>query len=161
MANVKFPGLEEYEKKLAKLGKNATKVAGAAVYKGAGIVADEVREQIKTIPISFGYGTPEAPIPAGVTPWQKQGLLDGMGVSPMENDKGYINVKIGFDGYNKTKTEQYPQGQPNQLIARAVESGTSFRQKSPFIRPAIRNSQARAEEAMAKVIDDEIEKIMD
>ena len=98
-------------------------------------------------------------IPGGVTAPQKAGLIDGMGISPMQDDGGYLNVKIGFDGYNATKTEKYPQGQPNQLVARGVESGTSWKQKKPFIRPAINASKSRAEAEMARILDQEIEKI--
>ena len=79
----------------------------------------------------------------------------------MQDQNGYLNVKIGFDGYNRTKTDQYPQGQPNQLVARGVESGTSWKQKHPFIRPAVTRARKKAEEKMAEVLDYEIKKIMD
>ena len=79
----------------------------------------------------------------------------------MKDDAGYLNVKIGFDGYNAMRTEKYPQGQPNQLVARGVESGTSWKQKHPFVRPAINASRKRAEAKMAEVLDKEIEKVMD
>lgn len=78
----------------------------------------------------------------------------------MQNDKGYLNVKIGFDGYNRTKTEKYPKGQPNQLVARGVESGTSWKQKKPFIRPAVNRTKKKAEQMMAEILDKEINKIM-
>ena len=114
---------------------------------------------IKALPIVRGYGTTENPLPGGVTAPQKAGLIDGMGISPMQDDGGYLNVKIGFDGYNATKTEEYPQGQPNQLVARGVESGTSWKEKKPFIRPAINASKSRAAAEMALILDQGIEKI--
>lgn len=159
MAKITFPGLNDYELMISKLSKGVDDIAGKAIYAGAGIVADAIKENIKALPIVRGYGTTENPLPGGVTAPQKAGLIDGMGISPMQNDAGYLNVKIGFDGYNATKTEEYPQGQPNQLVARGVESGTSWKQKKPFIRPAINASKSRAEAEMARILDQEIEKI--
>ena len=87
---------------------------------------------------------------------EKQGLLDGFGVSPMQDDGGYINVKLGFDGYNGVKTKKYPKGQPNALIARVTESGSSYREKTPFIRPAVNASKKQAEQAGQMKIDEKI-----
>ena len=159
MAKITFPGLNDYELMISKLSKGVDDIAGKAIYAGAGIVADAIKENIKALPIVRGYGTAENPLPGGVTAPQKAGLIDGLGISPMQSDAGYLNVKIGFDGYNATKTEKYPQGQPNQLVARGVESGTSWKQKKPFIRPAINASKSRAEAEMARILDQEIEKI--
>ena len=160
MAKITFPGLSDYELMISKLSKDVDDIAGKAIYAGAGIVADAIKENIKALPIVRGYGTEKDPLPGGVTAPQKAGLIDGMGISPMQDDGGYLNVKIGFDGYNATKTDKYPQGQPNQLVARGVESGTSWKKKSPFIRPAINASKQRAEDEMARILDEEIEKVM-
>ena len=159
MAKITFPGLNDYELMISKLSKGVDDIAGKAIYAGAGIVADAIKENIKDLPIVRGYGTKENHLPGGVTAPQKAGLIDGLGISPMQNDGGYLNVKIGFDGYNATKTDKYPQGQPNQLVARGVESGTSWKQKKPFIRPAINASKSRAEAEMARILEQEIEKI--
>ena len=159
MAKITFPGLNDYELMISRLTKNVDSVAGKAIYAGAGIVADAIKENIKDLPIVRGYGTKENPLPGGVTAPQKAGLIDGLGIYPMQNEGGYLNVKIGFDDYNATKTDKYPQGQPNQLVARGVESGTSWKQKKPFIRPAINASKSRAEAAMARILDPEIETI--
>ena len=159
MAKITFPGLNDYELMISRLSKGVDDIAGKAIYAGAGIGADAIKENIKDLPIVRGYGTKENPLPGGVTAPQKAGLIDGLGISPMQDDGGYLNVKIGFDGYNATKTDKYPQGQPNQLVARGVESGTSWKEKKPFIRPAINASKSRAEAEMARILDQEIEKI--
>lgn len=161
MAKITFPGLNDYELMISRLSKNAADIAGRAIYTGAGIVADEIKSGIQSLPIVRGYGTAENPLPGGVTQPQKQGLLDGLGIAPLQDDGGYLNVKIGFDGYNRTKTEKYPQGQPNQLVARGVESGVSWKQKHPFVRPAVNRSRKRAETAMAEALDEEIKKIVE
>ena len=159
MAKITFPGLADYELMLSKLEDGSEEIIGKAVYAGAGIVADAIKSSIQSLPIVRGYGTDSNPLPGGVTSAQKAGLIDGLGISRMQDDAGYLNVKIGFDGYNNTRTEKYPQGQPNQLVARGVESGTSWKQKKPFVRPAVTKSRKQAENTMAKIIDEEIEKL--
>mgnify|MGYP000482314503 CR=1 FL=1 len=130
MAKISFKGLEDYELRLSKLAdrKEIERIAGQAIYEGAAIMADEIKDSIEGLPVVTGYGTESNPIPGGVTAVQKAGLIDGLGIAPMQDDAGFLNVKIGFDGYNRTKTEKYRQGQPNQLVARGVESGTSWKQ---------------------------------
>lgn len=135
-----FKGLEEYERKLSQIAKDIKKICGRTTYEGAKIIADEIRKGID--------GLPER---TGVT---KRGLQSGFGISKLQNDDGYYNVKLGFDGYNEN-------GVPNQLMARAFESGTSKLQKHPFVRPAINHSKNRAESKMAEVLDDEMKKMMD
>ena len=160
MAKITFPGLKDYELMLSRLEDATDDMIGRAVYAGAGIVADAMKAGINSLPIVTGYGTDANPLPGGVTSAQKAGLLDGFGISPLQDDgSGYLNVKLGFDGYNRTLTEKYPQGQPNQLVARGVESGTSWKQKKPFIRPATTRSRKTAENEMKRVIDEEISKI--
>lgn len=144
---------------LSRLEESTDEMIGKAVYAGAGIVADAIKANIKSLPIVRGYGTEDNPLPGGVTAPQKAGLIDGLGIAPMQDDMGYLNVKIGFDGYNATKTEKYPQGQPNQLVARGVESGTSWKRKKPFIRLAVNSSRNRAEAEMARILDEEIKKV--
>ena len=161
MAKLTFRGLEEYELRISRLGKETERIAGEAIYEGAGIVADAVKANIHALPVVTGYGTSETPLPGGVTAVQKAGLIEGFGISKMQNDSGYLNVKVGFDGYNRTKTKKYPQGQPNQLVARGVESGTSWKQAHPFVKSAVSKSRKQAEKAMADKLDEEIEKIMD
>ena len=74
----------------------------------------------------------------------------------MQNDNGFLNVKIGFDGYNNVRTRTYPKGQPNALIARATESGSSVRKKTPFIRPAVNASKKQAIDSCKVVVDEKI-----
>ena len=160
MATLKFKGLEEYELRLSQLGKNIGKVAGRATYEGAKIMADEIKKSIEALPVVSGYGTDQNPLPGGVTISQKKGLIEGFGIAKLQNDGGYYNVKIGFDGYNSVKTEKYPQGQPNQLVARGVESGTSWKQAHPFVKPAVARARKATEQAMADTIEEETNKIM-
>ena len=92
----------------------------------------------------------------------REGLADSLGIASMQDDgTGYLNVKIGFDGYNGIKTQRWPNGQPNQMVARSVESGTTWMKKNPFVRKAVTASRKRALEYMKDSVDRSIEEIME
>lgn len=136
MARFEFSGIDNYIKQLNKL-QQSTKdgVVGKTVYAGAAVVADSVRRAIQALPVGDGRAQGDGLVDTVTLP-QKAGLLDGFGISRMKDDDGFVNVKLGFDGYNSTRTEKYPRGQPNALIARSVNSGTTFRKKqSLWTRP--------------------------
>ena len=78
----------------------------------------------------------------------------------MRDDKGYLNVKLGFDGYGRTKTKKYPKGVPNQLIARSVNTGTSFRKRNPFMDRAVRAKRKLAEKKMMETMGEGMKKEM-
>lgn len=154
-------GLDNYIAYLQSIEAVTDEMIGEAVYDMAKVVADKVRANIEALPAVSN----EANIAtyregySRLSDEEKQGLLDGFGVSPMQDDGGYINVKLGFDGYNSVKTKKYPKGQPNALIARVTESGSSYREKTPFIRPAVNAARKPAEKAGQAKIDEKIKSI--
>lgn len=161
MATIKFKNGDGYLKKISRIESSLkTKICGSAIYVAADIVADEVRKQLQSIPTDESYGTDEN-MSRGPKKVQKKGLYDSLGISPMsEDEKGNINVKIGFDGYNGVKTKRWPNGQPNQMVARSVERGTSFMKKNAFIKKAVSSSKAVALKKMKETVDEQIEKAM-
>lgn len=154
-------GLSNYIAYLQSIEAVTDEMIGEAVYDMAKVVADKVRANIEALPAVSneaniatyreGYSRLSEP--------EKQGLLDGFGVSPLQDDSGYRNVKLGFDGYNSVKTKKYPQGQPNALIARVTESGSRYREKTPFIRLAVNAARKPAEKAGQAKIDEKIKSI--
>lgn len=126
-----------------------------ALYDGAGIIADAVRENINKIPVE------DKPWKNGrksristITSAQKAGLLEGLGVAKHREEDGSVNTRIGFSGYNSHATMTHPNGEPNALVARSLESGTSFRAKTPIIRPAVNKVRQKAIDAMEKKFTD-------
>lgn len=160
MAKIKFDGLVKYEIMLSKLDSGTEKIIGKAIYGGAKIIADEIKKNIKSLPIIKPTQQKNETLLQGVTTDQRKGLEEGFGIAPMEYKNGYRSVKLGFDGYNRTYTKKFPKGQPNVLIARSVEGGTSVRKKIPFVRPAIRATKDKAQKEMSDIFDKEISKIM-
>ena len=159
MAKWTMHGMDEYAAYLQRIGKNTREILGAGVYAMANTVADAVRKNIEALPAKPDIEGIEAyrqGRKAQLTISEKKGLQEGFGISPMQNERGYLNVKLGFDGYNKVKTRKYPKGQPNVLIARSVESGSSVREKSPFIRPALRQTQNEALKKGQEAIEEKI-----
>ena len=152
-------GLEEYLAQLQDLEENTEDIIKKGIYEGAAVVVSTIRNATASLPVDNGHGTPGHKL-NGVTRIQKAGLLDGLGIAPMKEDGMGWNTKIGFDGYNNVKTRKYPGGQPNSLIARSIESGTSFRSPHPFVAPAARKAKAAAEKAMEVAIDTAIEAIV-
>ena len=163
-------GFEKYLKDLETLKKMSPHICGRAVYEGAKIVADAAAESAAALKVTKAvwggtYNGVDQGQQQGITEAQKAGLLSsnsggGLGLSRMKNDNGFYHVKLGYHGYNSQITEKYPHGQPNVMIARSLESGTSFRKKDPFIARAVRKSRAQAERKMAQTVDDETAKIM-
>lgn len=163
MAKFQVQGLDEYASKLQHFGKNYRENLKKAIYVGAAVVADAMKEAIKSLPTEDGKrGMPPYAAKGeklhGVSSVQKADLIDGMGLAKMREENGYINTKLGWAGYGRIKTKKYPQGVPNQLLMRSIESGTSFRQKNPVVRKTINSVKKQAVEAMGKKIDSLTEK---
>lgn len=157
----KFTVGKELDKYLAQLGNlehRSDGLAGRAIYEGAKIVADKIRSNIEKMPVQ------KEPPKRGQRrdPYQDEinGLLDGLGISKKRVDDGFINVKIGMDGYNSKVTEMYPNGHPNAMIARSINIGTTFMNKHPFITQAVTSQKKAVVEKMKEIIEEGINKEM-
>lgn len=159
MAKLKMQGLEKYEQQLLKLKDISREAIGQAIYDGAGIVADQVMANIQSLPVDERGYTKEGTL-HGVTSLQKAGLAEGFGIAKLQDEGGYAHVKLGFNGYNGVKSKRYPNGQPNSMIARSVNSGSSFRDRIPFVDNAVSAKKSAAEQAMIKKFDSVISKAL-
>lgn len=129
---------EDYLDKLESLKEKSHDTIKKALYKGAGIVADEIRSSANKVLSSKATGQ----------------MMESFGIADIDVDaRGIVNTKIGFDGYDK-------KGVANDLKANALESGTSTQRKRPFIRPAVSATKEKAVQVMGEIIDEEISKIM-
>lgn len=191
MARVSFKGAADYALALKELEFTAEqgKLLEDAVKAGADPVADEIRNRLVKLPhqrfVRLGYwsgGRRRFRVSHGdmktqrllmgktsviekfraVPTGQKKDLLDSMGITPIRRDKrGFVHVKVGFDGYGSFPTKTYPDGVPNALLARSVESGSSVREKTPFVRPAVNATRKQAVDEMEKVIVDGLKNIFE
>ena len=164
MARVSFKGSHEYALRLRELEHTAAqgKLLEEAVKAGAKPVADEIRRRLDALPSApferlsdgekFGF------LPEG----QKRDLQDSFGLTPVDRDRrGFVHVKAGFDGYGSFPTKSYPKGIPNQLLAATAERGSSVREKTPFVRPAVNATRKEAEAEMDRVVRQELKNIFE
>lgn len=164
MASIKLEGLEQYQKQLEELNSSITGLLKRGVFDGAAVVADAVRSSLASVPAisdreaMSAYRSGER---GALSESQKKGLLAGLGLSKMKENGTAVDTKLSFHGYNNVKTEKYPNGQPNIMIAASVESGSSARRKQPFMRSAVNKAKARARAAMEATVTSDIEKIME
>lgn len=73
------------------------------------------------------------------------------------------HLKKGSDGhavYDKTANRGLSNAKAVAVIANAINSGTSFMKKQPFIRKAATQSKARATEAIQRTVQELVEKII-
>ncbi len=157
MFHFNFEGLDAYIDELGDLGESSAGMAKRALYDGVGVVVDEIRDAVEALPY---HPT------VGISHEQKEGLLKGLGLSKMKPGKkrGSYYVKIGWTGNNAVHTKEHPEGQPNAMIAAAVNSGTSVksqyhyaaRKPTRFITKAVRKARQRSYDAMRNRFDEDL-----
>lgn len=159
MATLEFDSIDGYISQLEKLYGDTEEIVGAAVFDGAGIAMMHVIQGINSITTDNKRGSPEKPC-NGPSTYEKNGLMMSVGIAKARYDGTFYNVKIGFDGYDDIQTKAWPKGRPFSMIARSIESGTSWMRKQPFMRKAEQAAKGPCERAMALAIDREVDKRM-
>ena len=152
MARLSFTGLEEFSDKISALGAGAEGMARMALYDGAGVVADALRESVMSLPLTGRSGKPYE----GLLPDDREDLANGIGIAKFETRGGSVTTSLGFNGYARRTERKYPKGVPLAMLARSLESGSSVRAKHPFVRSTVRRVKTAVQEAMAKRVQDTI-----
>ena len=157
--SLKVTGLDEFRAMLDTLGKSGQGIAKKGLYDAAKVMTDAIKAAVEALPVEDDRYIPDPNKGRNVvTVQEKQDMIKSLGISKMDNDDG-ANLRIGFHGYDSRKTEQFPGGRPVVLIARSIESGSSYRRKHPFFRTAVNAAKNAAMDAAEKTIEDEINKI--
>ena len=160
MATIQFKKGDAYLAKIEKLGAaSKDDICGSAIYGAEDIVTGEIRSQLDRVPTDERYGTMSDPT-AGPRKGQVKALKASLGIAKMQDSGGYLHVKIGWDGYNQIKTKRWPNGEPNQMVARSIERGTSFMKANAFVKKAVSSSRKRAIATMKQIVDAKCEEIM-
>ena len=154
---MKVDGMAEISEVLEKLEENAPKVASAALYSGAGVMADEIRKgaaTIKTAPFKYA-SRGETRLPS---PEEKEIVLGAVaGIAKFRKNGTEVDTSVGLQnsGYAQLKKKTVPV----PVIANAINSGTSFMKKQPFFRKAASAGGKRAMEIMKAVIEKNFEEL--
>ena len=163
MAKLTMQGISAYTKMLGELDRLSPDVCKAAVFAGAGIVADEVKKSIdglKRVSDNEALAAFQKGEATYISVSQKNGLREGFGISPIHVKNGYVDARVGFDGYNDIKTKRWPNGQPNIMVAASCERGSSAILKQPFVRPAVNRVRDKAIEAMDEAANKKVKEII-
>ena len=150
-------GIDNYIRQLQNCADKTENIIKRSAWEGARVVMDAVKAEANGIP-THGSTKSSTDIVNGLTPTQKAGVIASLGIARFREDGNFINVKIGSDGYNTVYTKKYPKGQPNAMLIRSLESGTSFRNPYPFVSRAVSKTRGKSIEAMRKQCDEEVKK---
>ena len=153
---LKVDGLTESSEKLDKLDKAAPAVAAQALYEGAGIMADEIKKgaaQIKTAPFQYARNGTRLP-----SPEEKEIVMKAAaGIAKFQSDGTEVDTSVGYRnaGYATLKDKVVP----IPKIVNAINSGTSFMNKQPFVRKAAKSGGTKATAAMKAKIEKAFDEI--
>lgn len=126
--------------------------ARKALNKGSEIVADITRDELEKLPVDNRTFAPEGR--TSIMQVQKNALLKGFGISPIQDGKkDNINRKTGVNR-DRNKLDQ-----PNVVIARRLENGTSYMPKNPVFSRASRKARSKCIEAMRDSLNSSINSI--
>lgn len=143
---MKTEGLTELGEMISQMADRAEDVATGALFDGAAVVADEFRNAVGRIAVEpFRWGTQTKP--RYPSPEEKAALQGKSGIATFRKNGSEVDTLIGITG-----SAGYVNigGKPKavRLIARSINSGTSFMVKQPVFRRAKSSSTGRAKAAM-------------
>lgn len=157
MSSIKVEGMEEYLRLLDLNYTRLRSICGRSVHPGARIIANDCKNRIAGLVVdNDGHHGGKR---RGPTQAQKDGLIESLGIAKLKNKAGSFDVKLGFDGYNGTVTKRWPKGQPNAMVARSVNKGTSFMVAQPFMDQSIEACRSPVEDKIEEQFYKELERL--
>lgn len=152
---MEIEGIEELNSLLEKLGSKAESVAAASLYDGAGVLADGIKKAAQDIEAEPQHGKQKRQ----PTPEEKAAVIQAIGIAKFRKDGNSVETVVGVtnkSGYAKIGKKE----KPVAMIASAVNSGTSFMKKQPFVRIGKNKSQGAASAAIVSKAEDMFDKII-
>lgn len=162
MATWKFVGMEDFINLCIHSEKQLDRTIGRSIYPGALVMANALKEATANLVTDDGKGAKHragSPKRRGPTPEQKQALIGSFGIAIIRKNVYGYNVKAGWDGYNGIVTARWPKGQPNAMVARSVNAGTSFMSPQPFVDNTVRRMEQTTVTAIEKEFENQLRKI--
>lgn len=156
--SISTAGLTELNQLLGKLGARAQDVASGALFDGAGIVADAFTSAVSGIETApFKYARPgKTRLPS---PEEKAALEGKTGIAKFRKDGSEVNTLVGFNP-NSGYADVAGHTKPVPVIARSINSGTSFMKKQPVFRKAVSKSREPAQQAIVAKAEQMLEEII-
>lgn len=159
---IKTDGLTELSEMLTRMGNKAEDVASGALYDGAGIVADAFTQAVNRIQAEKQRKKVKPPgkTPKRLaTPEEKAALQGKIGVARFRKNGSEVDTMIGITG---KAGYAIVNGKPKaiRLIARSINSGTSFMKKQPVFRQAKSKAQGPAKAAIVAKAEEMLNEII-
>ena len=156
---INVQGLESFQTGLENLASSISKINNMALYEAAGIVAEEMKSALETLPTyDDWYGTPGYPL-YGATPSEKSQLIANFGIAKFRSSGDGSQTSLGFTGYVNTPSTKYGDRVPTGMLMQAINYGTQFRKATHTLDRVERNAKAKAVQAAQEKIDQEIKKL--
>lgn len=165
MAEFTNEGMQEFIDLCIFTDRQLERVIGRSIYPGGKLVANAVKKAIEGIHTDdhlFKFAAEHDRMRAGPTKREKAWIAKSFGIAEIRRNVHGWNVKLGFDGYSdiRTTNPRIKMGVlPNALIARSVNSGTSFMAAQPFMDITVRQNTKACEKVIEEQFDKEIAKI--
>ena len=157
---VSTSGIESLEKMLQNLGDRAPDIAAQALYAGADVIADAYRRGAKSIKAKKRqHFEPDGqnPSKARYPTEEEKAALEKIGIARFKKDLDGVDTIVGpADGYMTIGGEK----KAIRLIARSINSGTSFMKKQPVFRAAVNSSKGTAVEKIVSKAEGLINEII-
>lgn len=150
-------GMEDISRMLTELENEAESAAAEGLYEGAGIMAEGLKQAARNIKTKkFHYATNDQRDPS---PEEREIVEQGIGIAKFDKNGTEVDTSVGYG--NSGYAELNGKTVPIAKIANAINSGTSFMRKQPYVRKAEKSAGKRASEAIAKKIQDRLDKVID
>lgn len=157
MPTFKVEGMDDFIDLCIKTDRTLTSVIGKSIYPAGEHMGNAVKTALR------GVRTDDykdhSIMKVGPTKKQLDALIESFGIAKMHAGNNGYNVKIGFDGYNDVVTKKYPKGQPNAMIARSVNKGTSFMVAQPFMDRTVRAEESKTVDIIKENFEKQMERI--
>lgn len=157
---VSTSGIEKLEKMLQSLGDRAPDIAAQALYDGADVMADAYTRAAGSVKAKKRqHFEPDGQDPSKArypTPEEKEALKK-IGVSRFHKDADGVDTIVGpADGYTTIGGKK----KAIRLIARSINSGTSFMKKQPVFRQAVSRNRKAAKDKIVSTAEGLINEII-
>lgn len=155
-------GLEEVARILNKLGNKAEDVASGSLFKGAGVVGDAFTAAIagiRTEPFHYIANPELAGKKRYPSPEEKAALTGKSGIAHFHKNGSEVDTLIGVNP-NAGYANVAGKSKAVAVIARSINSGTSFMIKQPIFRKAVSQSQGKAKAAVTERAEEMLNEII-
>lgn len=153
---MKTEGLEDLSSQLNEMGEKAQGIAARGLYEGAGVMSEAINKAadgIKTAPFHYAVFVTREPSP------EEKAVIQaaGAGIAKFNKNGSEIDTSVGYanSGYAELNGKMVP----IPKIVNAVNSGTSFMKKQPFVRKSASKAKSEVLEKMRQYIEKEFEAI--